>query len=81
MSAYAYVLYPDLKEKNELRSADARLDEAVGLARAIDLTIIGAEVVPVREIKPSTYIGRGVMDRLAPMFKEKEIDVVIMDCA
>ncbi len=81
MSAYAYVLYPDLKEKNELRSADARLDEAVGLARAIDLTIIGAEVVPVREIKPSTYIGRGVIDRLAPMFKEKEVDVVIMDCA
>ena len=81
MSAYAYVLYPDLKEKDELRSAEARLDEAVGLARAIDLTIIGAEVVPVREIKPSTYIGRGVMDRLAPMFKEKEIDVVIMDCA
>lgn len=81
MSAYAYVLYPDLKEKNELRSADARLDEAVGLARAIDLTIIGAEVVPVREIKPSTYIGRGVIDRLVPMFKEKEVDVVIMDCA
>ena len=81
MSAYAYVLYPDLKEKNELRSADARLDEAIGLARAIDLTIIGAEVVPVREIKPSTYIGRGVIDRLAPMFKEKEVDVVIMDCA
>lgn len=81
MSAYAYVLYPDLKEKNELRSADARLDEAVGLARAIDLTIIGAEVVPVREIKPSTYIGRGVIDRLAPIFKEKEVDVVIMDCA
>ena len=81
MSAYAYVLYPDLKEKNELRSADARLDEAVGLARAIDLTIIGAEVVPVREIKPSTYIGRGVIDRLVPRFKEKEVDVVIMDCA
>lgn len=81
MSAYAYVLYPDLKEKNELRSAEARLDEAVGLARAIDLTIIGAEVVPVREIKPSTYIGRGVIDRLAPIFKEKEVDVVIMDCA
>ena len=81
MSAYAYVLYPDLKEKNELRSAEARLEEAVGLARAIDLTIIGAEVVPVREIKPSTYIGRGVIDRLAPIFKEKEVDVVIMDCA
>ena len=81
MSAYAYVLYPDLKEKNELRSAEARLEEAVGLARAIDLTIIGAEVIPVREIKPSTYVGRGAIERLAPIVKEKEIDVIIMDCA
>ncbi len=81
MSAYAYVLYPDLKEKSALRSPDARLAEAVGLAGAIDLKIVGSEVVPVREVKPSSYIGQGAIDRLTSIFKEKEVDVVIMDCA
>jgi len=38
----------------------ARLEEAVGLARAIDLTIAEALIAPVSQIRPATYLGRQV---------------------
>src|SRR5215468_4452591 len=38
------------------RAPEARLDEAVGLARAIDLTIADAEVIQVKTPRPATLI-------------------------
>ncbi len=81
MSSNAYVIFPDLKDRTVIRSATARLQEAVGLARAIELSVKGAEVIPIREVKPATYIGSGVVERLRQVLKEAEVDVVIMDCA
>ncbi len=81
MSSHAYVIFPDLKEKTTVRSAQARLQEAVGLTHAIDLSVKGSEVITLREIRPATYLGSGAVDRLKPLLKEREVDVVIMDCA
>jgi hypothetical protein len=36
-----------------VRSAEAKLDEAVGLARAIDLDVLESGIVPVRAWKPA----------------------------
>jgi GTP-binding protein HflX len=36
------------------RSPDARLDEAVGLAHAIDLEIVESGIVPLSQIRPAT---------------------------
>jgi GTP-binding protein HflX len=49
----------------EARTADARLDEAVGLARAIDLSVVHAEAIRVTRIRPATYLGQGAVERLA----------------
>lgn len=64
-----------------MRTPSAQLEEAVGLTRAMDVPVKGAEIVPVREIKPATYIGSGAINRIKPVLKENNIDVVIMDCA
>jgi GTP-binding protein HflX len=64
-----------------LRSARARLEEAVGLTEAIDLTIIGADVAPIRLIKPATYLGGGKVDEIARRVAAEEIGLVMMDCA
>src|SRR4029078_8367798 len=40
------------------RTPEARLEEAVGLARAIDLTIVQAGLVTLSDIRPATYIGK-----------------------
>jgi len=64
-----------------LRGAGARLEEAVGLTEAIDLTIIGAEVAPIRLIRPATYLGGGKVEEIARRVAAEEIGLVMMDCA
>jgi GTP-binding protein HflX len=63
------------------RSPEARFEEAVGLARAIDLAIAAAEPVNLSEIRPATYIGKGKVAAMAERVKEADIGLVVMDCA
>jgi GTP-binding protein HflX len=63
------------------RAPAARLEEAVGLARAIDLEVVEAGLAPLNEIRPATYLGKGKVDELAGIAKSHEIGIVIMDCA
>jgi GTP-binding protein HflX len=63
------------------RSPAARLEEAVGLARAIDLEVIESGIVPLTEIRPATYIGKGKVDEIAGLIKSAEAGIVIADCA
>jgi GTP-binding protein HflX len=62
------------------RTPEARLAEAVGLARAIDLTIVQAGLVTLSDIRPATYIGKGKVDEIAGMVKSLSASVVVMDC-
>ncbi len=64
-----------------LRSTDARLDEAAGLAAAIELDVVEAIVAPVQRIRPSTYLGKGRVEELAGVIRAREIGLVVMDCA
>jgi GTPase len=64
-----------------LRSAEAKLDEAVGLARAIDLDVLESGIVPVATIRPATYIGSGKVEEIAGLIKSIEAGLVVMDCA
>jgi GTP-binding protein HflX len=63
------------------RSPEARLDEAVGLARAIDLDVVESGIASLNDIRPATYLGKGKVDELAGLVKGEEIGVVVMDCA
>ena len=66
---------------SEDRSADARLDEIAGLARAIDLNVVNAGVVSLNEIRPATFIGKGKADEIAGLVKTLDAGIVVMDCA
>ena len=61
------------------RAADARLEEAVGLAAAIGLVIVHRGVLPLRARKPATLLGSGQVEMLGQMITLHEIDVVIVD--
>src|SRR5262249_39574907 len=63
------------------RAPEARLEEAVGLARAIDLDVVEAGIVPLNEIRPATYIGTGKVDEIAGLVKTLEAGIVVCDCA
>ncbi len=67
--------------RRSLRHTDARLDEAAGLARAIDLHVVQAIVAPVSQIKPATYLGKGKVEELKGLIAADEASLVVMDCA
>ena len=65
----------------DTRTPDARLAEAVGLARAIDLNVVQAGLVTLNAIRPATYLGTGKVDEIAGLTKSLSASVVVMDCA
>ena len=64
-----------------MRDAQARLEEAVGLARAIDLSIADALIAPVSQIRPATYLGKGKVEEIVGLITGHDIELVVMDCA
>ena len=63
----------------EEREREAKLEEAVGLARAIDLDVRLAETAPLRRRTPATLLGKGVVERLKAAVEEQGIGLVIVD--
>jgi GTP-binding protein HflX len=63
------------------RSPKARLEEAVGLARAIDLDVRRTFEIHLSAIRPATYLGKGKVEEIAREIEDEEIALVVMDCA
>ena len=75
------VVCPHLTKAPGTRSAEARREEAVGLAGAIDLDVAGSVIVGLSALRPATYMGKGKVEELAARVKDEEISLVVMDCA
>src|SRR3979490_3610660 len=66
-------------DHHALRNSEARLEEAVGLARAIDLTVADALLTPVNQIRPATYLAKGKVEEIVGLVTGHEIELVVMD--
>lgn len=75
----ALVIHPATREQAD--RADARLEEAAGLAVALDLDVAEAFIVPMRKIDPGRFFGRGKCEELAAQFKAEDASVAVIDTA
>lgn len=73
------VIHPELPNDRSARDADARLTEAVGLARALDLQVEVAEVAKVRKTAPATLFGKGKVEEIGALIRAAEANVVVID--
>ena len=74
------VLHPLLRNgAAPRRGADARLAESVGLAEAIALDVVGAEVVPLPAPKPGAFFGRGKVEELKGWIAARDVELVVID--
>ncbi|KQS56620.1 GTPase HflX [Brevundimonas sp. Leaf363] len=76
----AIVIHPDGRSDSP-RSAEGRLEEAVGLARALDLDVRAEEIVRLRKTTPATLFGAGKVDELAALVRAAEAEAVVIDDA
>lgn len=79
----AIVIHPALRGEAAARAPEARLEEAVGLAAAINLTVAAQEVVPVAQPRPATLLGAGKVADVTVMLDlhEPRPALVIIDGA
>ncbi|MEH6698105.1 MAG: GTPase HflX [Brevundimonas sp.] len=78
----ALVLHPDRSAgRAGGRRPHDRLDEAVGLAQALDLDVRGQEVIALRRTTPATLFGSGKVDEMAALVRAAEAEVVVIDDA
>ncbi len=79
--ATTLVIHPVLtgRERSE-RSLHASLEEAVGLAHAIQLEVNHAAIVKLQKITPATYIGKGKVEEFKALVEEYSIGLAIVDC-
>jgi GTP-binding protein HflX len=83
----ALVVHPALKSSpghrpadgGLARSLDARLDEAIGLAQAIGLDVVGGDIIRLARPVPGTLIGSGSVDTLGAKIAEQKIGLVVVD--
>ncbi|MCA1492835.1 GTPase HflX [Ensifer sp. NBAIM29] len=61
------------------RSDESRLEEATGLALAIDLEVVHGSIVPVAQPKPGTLLGSGKIEEIGHVLNEKDAGLVIVD--
>mgnify|MGYP001049286080 FL=1 len=87
----AVVVVPVLKQARAARSAQAdsaisvsrlpesRLDEAKGLALAIDLDVVNGSIVPINDPRPATLLGTGKIEEILALLDEFNAGLVIVD--
>ena len=62
-----------------LRSPQARLEEAVGLAAAINLDVKASGLVPVPNPRPATLFGSGKVEELKGLVRTEGAGLVVVD--
>ncbi|MDP3174591.1 MAG: GTPase HflX, partial [Phenylobacterium sp.] len=77
----ALVLYPDREERSSARSPQARLEEASGLAAALDLVVADTLIAPLRKRTPATLFGKGKVEEIGHLCEDLEVDVAVIDDA
>ena len=82
----AIVIHPVLQGADQARSPEASLEEAVGLAKAIELEVVHAASVKVNRPQPATLLGSGTVAEIGKVIAEADergetVDLVIIDHA
>jgi GTPase len=57
------------------------VEEAEGLAGAIGIEVVAARPLRVRTVRPATLLGKGQVEELSALAKEKEAGLLIVDSA
>jgi GTP-binding protein HflX len=76
----ALVIYPHTHDHMRRGiHAENRLEEACSLAKAIDLNVLEAHTITLKQMRPNTLIGEGNVDMFRSMIQMHDIALVIVD--
>lgn len=79
--ARAMIIVPEWHSQRLARDADARAEEARGLALAIGLDVVAVHTLRLRQTRAATLLGVGQIDTIAPDIAAKAVQLVVVDAA
>ncbi|MEP7315944.1 MAG: GTPase HflX [Sphingomicrobium sp.] len=79
--ARAVLALPDVAGNGKMRSVDARLDEAEGLAAAIGIAVVARKAWRVRSARPASLFGKGQAEEMAALVESNDADLLVVDAA
>ena len=72
-------MLPDRSEASEMRSIEARLDEATGLAAAIGIEVVGRKAFKLRAVRPASLFGKGQAEEIRDLAAADKAKLLIVD--
>ena len=78
----AFIVQPELKQAPQpglARTPQTKLEEASGLAEAIQLEVIHQEIIFLSKTLSGTYLGPGVIERLADLATTSKHPLIIIN--
>jgi GTP-binding protein HflX len=75
------LVVPDIAAISKMRSAEARLDEAEGLAEAIGIDVVERRSIRVRNVRPASLLGKGQVEQVALIVEQNEAGLLLVDAA
>jgi GTP-binding protein HflX len=72
---------PERVGEGGLRSLDARVEEAAGLAAAIGIDVVARRSYRLRQIRPASLFGKGQAEEIAELATENDAALLIVDAA
>lgn len=77
----ALVIHPQTKGSQNKRDLDDIMDEACGLARAIELDVIESRAITISNIHPGYFISKGLREDIGAMVNAHEPTIVVVNHA
>ncbi len=74
-------MLPDRTDTKVMRSSEARLDEASGLAAAIGIDVVGRKSFRIRAARPASLFGKGQVEEIRDLAKEADAHLLVIDAA
>ncbi len=80
-----HILHPDIRtrgstpERAHVRDPQRSLEEAIGLAAALDLEVVAADVVPLSSPQAGTLFGSGKVEEIKARLAAEDAELVVVD--
>ena len=77
---HCLLIHPNIKnDRIGERDTQSKLNELIGLATAIDLNIRISKVINLSLLKPSTFFGKGVVNKIKFLAISNDIKIIVID--
>lgn len=74
----AFIAHPKFSD-SRASDADYDLTEAVGLAEALGVEPIEAQIIPIRDLKASNFFGSGQIENIKAAIQAHDLNIVIVN--